>query len=229
MLLDPGMDLTLRPMKYPHFFDRFKDAIKNTWTVEEVDLHADLADLARLSAAEQHLVSRLVAFFATVISTVIGTMVAMSLVRGRFPGKNLLDAVLYLPVVIPEITQAISLAVFFKIVFDFVNAATDSRTLTTGFATIINDTVVSPWVSEQIVNILLENTIRDRLPAYLWDVPVADKPGNLVGSVNDTGIIFLDSGPRAVAAYSAAVPDDLVATDVLALLGLIAAGKRHVG
>nr|BFE68627.1 hypothetical protein GCM10020092_019280 [Actinoplanes digitatis] len=65
MLLDPGMDLTLRPMKYPHFFDRFKDAIKNTWTVEEVDLHSDLADLAELSAAEQHLVSRLVAFFAT--------------------------------------------------------------------------------------------------------------------------------------------------------------------
>jgi hypothetical protein len=93
---------------------------------------------------------------------------------------------------------------------------------------LINDTVVSPWVSEQIVNILLENTIRDRLPAYLWDVPVADKPGNLVGSVNDTGILFLDSGPRAVAAYSAAVPDDLVATDVLALLGLIAAGQTDI-
>ena len=46
MLLDPGMDLTLRPMRYPHFYDRFRDAIKNTWTVEEVDLHSDLADLA---------------------------------------------------------------------------------------------------------------------------------------------------------------------------------------
>ena len=65
MLLDPGMDLTLRPMRYPHFYDRFRDAIKNTWTVEEVDLHSDLADLARLSPAEQHLISRLVAFFAT--------------------------------------------------------------------------------------------------------------------------------------------------------------------
>ena len=29
-LLDPGMDLTLRPMRYPHFYDRFRDAIKNT-------------------------------------------------------------------------------------------------------------------------------------------------------------------------------------------------------
>ena len=42
MLLDPGMDLTLRPMRYPHFYDRYRDAIKNTWTVEEVDLHSDL-------------------------------------------------------------------------------------------------------------------------------------------------------------------------------------------
>jgi ribonucleoside-diphosphate reductase beta chain len=65
MLLDPGMDLTLRPMRYPLFYDRFRDAIKNTWTVEEVDLHSDLKDLAKLSPAEQHLVSRLVAFFAT--------------------------------------------------------------------------------------------------------------------------------------------------------------------
>lgn len=93
---------------------------------------------------------------------------------------------------------------------------------------LINGTVISPWVSEQIVNILLENTIRDRLPAYLWDIPVADKPGNLVGVVNDTGILFLDSGPRAVAAYSESVPDDLHATEILALLGLIAAGNTDI-
>ncbi len=49
LLLDPGMDLTLRPMRYPEFYDRYRDAIKNTWTVEEVDLHTDLADLAKLS------------------------------------------------------------------------------------------------------------------------------------------------------------------------------------
>jgi ribonucleoside-diphosphate reductase beta chain len=75
MLLDPGMDLTLRPMRYPHFYDRFRDAIKNTWTVEEVDLHSDLKDLARLSSAEQHLVSRLVAFFATGDSIVANNLV----------------------------------------------------------------------------------------------------------------------------------------------------------
>jgi ribonucleoside-diphosphate reductase beta chain len=91
MLLDPGMDLTLRPMKYPHFFDRFKDAIKNTWTVEEVDLHADLADLAKLSPAEQHLVSRLVAFFATG-----DTIVSNNLVLNLYQHVNSPEGRLYL-------------------------------------------------------------------------------------------------------------------------------------
>ena len=91
MLLDPGMDLTLRPMKYPHFFDRFKDAIKNTWTVEEVDLHSDLADLAKLSPAERHLVGRLVAFFATG-----DTIVANNLVLNLYQHVNSPEGRLYL-------------------------------------------------------------------------------------------------------------------------------------
>ena len=91
MLLDPGMDLTLRPMRYPHFYDRFRDAIRNTWTVEEVDLHSDLKDLARLSPAEQHLVSRLVAFFATG-----DTIVANNLVLNLYQHVNAPEARLYL-------------------------------------------------------------------------------------------------------------------------------------
>ena len=91
MLLDPGMDLTLRPMRYPHFFDRYRDAIKNTWTVEEVDLHSDLADLASMSAAERHLVSRLVAFFATG-----DTIVANNLVLNLYQHVNSPEGRLYL-------------------------------------------------------------------------------------------------------------------------------------
>ncbi|WJK32404.1 ribonucleotide-diphosphate reductase subunit beta [Solwaraspora sp. WMMA2065] len=91
LLLDPGMDLTLRPMRYPQFFDRFRDAIKNTWTVEEVDLHSDLPDLARLSAAERHLVSRLVAFFATG-----DTIVANNLVLNLYQHVNSPEGRLYL-------------------------------------------------------------------------------------------------------------------------------------
>jgi ribonucleoside-diphosphate reductase beta chain len=91
LLLDPGMDLTLRPMRYPLFYDRFRDAIRNTWTVEEVDLHSDLGDLRKLSAAEQHLVSRLVAFFATG-----DTIVANNLVLNLYQHVNSPEGRLYL-------------------------------------------------------------------------------------------------------------------------------------
>src|SRR5690606_1620497 len=64
-ILDPGFDLTLRPMRYPQFYEMYRDAIKNTWTVDEIDFSDDLVDLdRRLMPAEKHLVSRLVAFFA---------------------------------------------------------------------------------------------------------------------------------------------------------------------
>ncbi len=91
MLLDPGLNLTLRPMRYPHFYERYRDAIRNTWTVEEVDLHSDLADLARLTDAERHLVSRLVAFFATG-----DTIVANNLVLNLYQHVNSPEGRLYL-------------------------------------------------------------------------------------------------------------------------------------
>lgn len=75
-LLDPGLDLTLRPMRYPAFYERYRAAIRNTWTVEEVDLSDDLTDLhRRLLPSEQHLIKRLVAFFATGDSIVANNLV----------------------------------------------------------------------------------------------------------------------------------------------------------
>jgi ribonucleoside-diphosphate reductase beta chain len=85
------MALTLRPMRYPQFYDRFRDAIANTWSVDEVDLHTDLADLAKLTEAEQHLVHRLVAFFATG-----DTIVANNLVLNLYQHINAPEARLYL-------------------------------------------------------------------------------------------------------------------------------------
>lgn len=91
-LLDPGLDLTLRPMRYPHFYERYRDAIRNTWTVEEVDLSDDLTDLhRRLLPAEKHLVKRLVAFFATGDS-----IVANNLVLNLYRHINAPEARLYL-------------------------------------------------------------------------------------------------------------------------------------
>lgn len=75
-LLDPGFDLTLRPMRYPQFYEMYRDAIRNTWTVEEVDFSQDVNDLrGKLGPAERHLVERLVAFFATGDSIVSNNLV----------------------------------------------------------------------------------------------------------------------------------------------------------
>jgi ribonucleoside-diphosphate reductase beta chain len=81
MILDPGFDLTLRPMKYPVFYEQYKAAIKNTGTVEEVDFSTDVADLRqRMTPAEQHLISRLVAFFATGDS-IVGNNLVLNLYK----------------------------------------------------------------------------------------------------------------------------------------------------
>lgn len=81
MILDPGFNLTLRPMKYPAFYEMYKTGIKNTWTVEEVDFSTDVQDLRlKMSPAEQHLIKRLVAFFATGDS-IVGNNLVLNLYK----------------------------------------------------------------------------------------------------------------------------------------------------
>ncbi|MEO0815170.1 MAG: ribonucleotide-diphosphate reductase subunit beta, partial [Myxococcota bacterium] len=92
MILTPGFDLTLRPMKYPQLYDMYLDAIKNTWTVDEVDFSTDIDDLnQRLLPAEKHMVQRLVAFFATGDS-----IVANNLVLNLYKHVNSPEARMYL-------------------------------------------------------------------------------------------------------------------------------------
>jgi ribonucleoside-diphosphate reductase beta chain len=81
MILDPGFNLTLRPMKYPIFYEMYKNGIKNTWTVDEVDFSTDLTDLhTKMTTAEKHLISRLVAFFATGDS-IVGNNLVLNLYK----------------------------------------------------------------------------------------------------------------------------------------------------
>src|ERR1041384_1208843 len=91
-LLDPGLCLTRRPMAYPSFFEQYRAAIKNTWTVEEVDFSTDVRDLnSKMTEAERHLVQRLVAFFATGDS-----IVANNLVLNLYKHVNAPEARMYL-------------------------------------------------------------------------------------------------------------------------------------
>jgi spermidine/putrescine transport system permease protein len=60
--------------------------------------------------------SLIVAVVATLLSTVIGTMVALVMERHHFPGKLAFDALLYLPVIIPDIAMAVMLLLFFVLI-----------------------------------------------------------------------------------------------------------------
>jgi ribonucleoside-diphosphate reductase beta chain len=91
-ILDPGFELTLRPMKYPQFYEMYRSAIRNTWTVEEVDFSLDTTDLkTKMSDADRHLIHRLVAFFATG-----DTIVSNNLVLNLYQHVNSPEARMYL-------------------------------------------------------------------------------------------------------------------------------------
>src|SRR5580693_4059075 len=91
-LLDPGFNLTLRPMHYPKFYEMYRAAIKNTWSVEEIDFQIDLSHMQRrMSPADRHLIERLVAFFATGDS-----IVANNLVLSLYKHINAPEARMYL-------------------------------------------------------------------------------------------------------------------------------------
>jgi spermidine/putrescine transport system permease protein len=60
--------------------------------------------------------SFIIATLSTIVSVIIGTLAAIGMYRYKFRGKSVLDAVLYLPLVIPEIVMGISLLAFFSLV-----------------------------------------------------------------------------------------------------------------
>jgi ribonucleoside-diphosphate reductase beta chain len=102
MILNPEIDLNLRPMKYPQFFQLYKDSVKNIWTTEEIDFSVDFEHLRdKLTPQEGHLVRRLVAFFATADNIVAHNLVLNFYKHINSPefrmflGKQLFDEMLH--------------------------------------------------------------------------------------------------------------------------------------
>src|SRR6476661_4833820 len=102
MILSTDLDLTLRPMKYPQFFQMYKDSIKNIWTTDEIDFSVDFEHLRdKLSPQEAHLIKRLVAFFATADNIVAHNLVLNFYKHINSPefrmflGKQLFDEMLH--------------------------------------------------------------------------------------------------------------------------------------
>lgn len=60
-------------------------------------------------------VSIWVGVWSTIISTILGTMTALAMERFRFKGRVSFDAILYLPIIIPDIVMALSTLLFFVV------------------------------------------------------------------------------------------------------------------
>jgi len=80
--------------------------------------------------------SLLIATISTLLATIFGTMIALALERFHFPGRKAVEALLFLPIIMPEITIGISLLVFFTLVFRIVENITGIR-LNLGLPTVI--------------------------------------------------------------------------------------------
>lgn len=65
-LLTESLDrFSLFPIQYEDMYGFYKKAVASFWTVEEVDLSADLKDWVRLSEDEQKFIKHVLAFFAS--------------------------------------------------------------------------------------------------------------------------------------------------------------------
>lgn len=60
--------------------------------------------------------SLIIAVISTVISVMLGTLAAIGMYKYEFKGKSIVDGMLYIPLVIPEIVMGISLLAFFSMV-----------------------------------------------------------------------------------------------------------------
>jgi spermidine/putrescine transport system permease protein len=92
-----------------------------------------LQDAAVMNALRNSLI---VALVSTVVSTIIGTMLAISLERYRYRGRAVLDGLSYLPIIIPDVTMAVMLLIFFFQAFGILESLT-GISLTNGLHTII--------------------------------------------------------------------------------------------
>lgn len=65
--------------------------------------------------------SLIVGFSSTVIATLLGTLVALGMERYNFRGKLSMDSTLYLPIIIPDISMAVMLLLFFVQAFNLLS------------------------------------------------------------------------------------------------------------
>lgn len=91
----------------------------NIWTGFSTRWYGEIFQDANVMRALRN--SLVVAAIATAVSTVMGTAAALSLERFRFRGQRVYDGLLYLPIIIPDVTMAVMMLLFFVQTFSIVN------------------------------------------------------------------------------------------------------------
>ena len=87
------------------------------WGGASLRWYRELAgDTAVLGALRNSLI---VAVVSTIIATALGTAAAIALERYRWRGRRTFDGMLFLPVIIPDVTMAVMMLLFFVQVFRF--------------------------------------------------------------------------------------------------------------
>lgn len=84
--------------------------------------------------------SLIIGLVSTFLATVLGTSAALLMERYRFPGRSLYTAMLYLPIIVPDIILAISLSLFYGLIHlprGFVTIIVGHVVLTIPFVTIV--------------------------------------------------------------------------------------------
>ncbi len=105
------------------------DELVGRWGGFTLRWYEEFAESDRIQSAIG--VSVRVAVLSTVISVVLGTFGGLALERYRFKGSKLFDALLYLPVIIPDVTMAVMMLIFFTSLDDLIGLQ-----VTRGFSTI---------------------------------------------------------------------------------------------
>lgn len=147
--------------------------------------------------------SLLLAFLSTAVSTILGTISAVGLRKYNFPGKKIVDKLIYIPIVIPEIVLGISLLSIisvFNLELGFWSVLLAHITFSTPFViTSVRSTLfaLSPSIEEAAADLgasRLQTFFRVTLPLL--------KPGILSGailaftlSLDDVVVSFFTAGP----------------------------------
>ena len=110
------------------------DQIVGQWGGFTTKWYVDFADNSQVQGALW--VSLRVALLSTVVAVVLGTMSALALERASFRGKRVFDALLYLPIIIPDVTMAVMMLLFFTQFFEMLDSWFGLN-MTKGFNTIV--------------------------------------------------------------------------------------------